>query len=164
MNPTSSDRSDLTLAGESPQLACTWWSSLMDAALRRQVAERAQHRCEYWGLAQVHQPVVLFHVEHILAQQHGGSDAIENLALACHRCNLQKGPNLSSIDPETGELTRLFHPRKDRSLDHFSLRNGRIVGLTAIGRTTAALLLMNTPDRVQLRLAIGQTDGPPSKD
>jgi hypothetical protein len=128
----------------------------MEAVLRRQVAERAQHRCEYCGVAQIHQPVVVFHVEHILAQQHGGSDSIDNLALSCHRCNLQKGPNLASIDPDTGELTRLFHPRNDRWLDHFSVRHGRILGLTAIGRTTAALLLMNTPDRVELRLAIGQ--------
>jgi hypothetical protein len=128
----------------------------MDAVLRRQVAERAQHGCEYCGLAQIHQPLVAFHVEHILAQQHGGSDSIDNLALSCHRCNLQKGPNLASIDPDTGELTRLFHPRSDRWLDHFSVRHGRILGLTAIGRTTATLLLMNTPDRVELRLAIGQ--------
>jgi HNH endonuclease len=126
----------------------------MDSALRRRVVERAQHRCEYCGLAEALQSVVLFHVEHVVARHHGGDDFMENLALACHRRNLQKGPNLSSIDPETGELTRLFHPRKDRWSDHFALQEGRILGRTSIGRTTAALLLMNTPDRVQLRLAL----------
>jgi hypothetical protein len=31
---------------------------------------------------------------------------------------------------------------------------GRIVGLTVIGRTTVELLQMNTPDRIELRLAL----------
>ncbi|HXK00748.1 MAG TPA: HNH endonuclease [Verrucomicrobiae bacterium] len=48
------------------------------------------------------------HVEHIIAKQHGGSGDAENLALACHRCNLQKGPNLTGIDPQTAEVARLF--------------------------------------------------------
>jgi hypothetical protein len=34
-------------------------------------------------------------------------------------CNTRKGPNLSGLDPQTGELTRLFHPRQDRWQDHF---------------------------------------------
>jgi len=126
----------------------------MDAAQRRRIIERAQNRCEYCHLSQVHQPVVPFHIEHIIARQHGGNDSIDNLALACHRCNLQKGPNLASLDPETRELTRLFHPRDDRWPDHFVISEGRIVGKTPIGRTTAELLLMNTPERVQLRLLL----------
>jgi 5-methylcytosine-specific restriction endonuclease McrA len=82
----------------------------MDPALRRVVVERAGHRCEYCHLHCDHQPAVPFHLEHILARQHGGDDSLVNLALACHRCNLRKGPNLSGLDPETGQLTRLFHP------------------------------------------------------
>jgi 5-methylcytosine-specific restriction endonuclease McrA len=35
---------------------------------------------------------------------------LENLALACIDCNLQKGPNLSGIDPETRKVTELFIP------------------------------------------------------
>jgi len=84
-----------------------------------------------------------------------------NLALACHRCNLRKGPNLSTLDPETGELTRLFHPRQDRWNGHFEFQQGRNIGLTAVGRTTAALFQMNTPDRIELRrqlLAAGLWD------
>jgi hypothetical protein len=31
----------------------------------------------------------------------GGSDDPDNLALACHHCNLHKGPNLAGVDPRT---------------------------------------------------------------
>lgn len=123
----------------------------MSAALRSVVTERAGHRCEYCRLRQDHQPLVPFHVEHITARQHGGGDSTEKLALACHRCNLHKGPNLAGLDPESRELTRLFHPRQDRWSEHFALREGMIVGLTPIGSATAALLQMNTPDRIELR-------------
>jgi len=123
----------------------------MDPALRRLVFERAHFRCEYCRLQCDHQAAVAFHLEHIIARQHGGTDSPDNLALACHRCNLRKGPNLASLDPETGELTRLFHPRQDHWNGHFNFQNGRIIGLTPVGRTTAALLQMNTPDRLELR-------------
>jgi hypothetical protein len=123
----------------------------MHAALRRLVEERAGWRCEYCRLHHDFQPLTPFHVEHIVARQHGREDSPENLALACHRCNLHKGPNLSGIDPKTSELTRLFNPRQDKWTEHFELREARIIGLTSIGRTTAELLRMNTPDRVELR-------------
>jgi HNH endonuclease len=123
----------------------------MHAALRRMVEERAGQRCEYCRLLHDFQPLSPFHVEHIIARQHGGENSPENLALACHRCNFRKGPNLTGIDPESGELTRLFHPRKDLWTEHFELRQSRIVGLTSVGRTTAALFQMNTTDRIELR-------------
>jgi HNH endonuclease len=132
------------LAGESPRI-------LMQAALRKLVEVRAGYRCEYCRLHHDFQPLAAFHVEHIIARQHGGQDTSENLALACHRCNLHKGPNLTSRDPETEALTRLFHPRQDRWTEHFEFRQATIIGLTAIGRTTATLLQMNTPDRIDLR-------------
>lgn len=95
-----------------------------------------------------------FHVEHIIARQHGGDDSLSNLALACHRCNLRKGPNLTGLDPQTGGLTRLFHPRQDFWAVHFVFQQGHIAGQTVIGRTTAALLQMNTPDRIELRVSL----------
>lgn len=123
----------------------------MRADLRRLVVERAGQRCEYCLLHRDHQTSVSFHVEHITARQHGGQDLAENLALACHRCNLRKGPNLTAVDPQTGELTRLFHPRQDVWEGHFELRDARIVGLTPKGRATTALFQMNSPDRIELR-------------
>jgi len=52
----------------------------------------------------------------VVPRQHGGTDDPGNLALACHRCNLRKGPNLTGIDPITGEIVPLFDPRRDRWL------------------------------------------------
>ena len=72
----------------------------------------------------------MFHIEHIIAKQHGGGEAEDNLALACHRCNLQEGPNLSGIDPDTGALVPLFHPHRDLWGEHLQLRSFRIEGLT----------------------------------
>lgn len=126
----------------------------MEAEVRRKIIGRAGHRCEYCRLHETHQPLVAFHVEHIVARQHGGDDSPGNLALACQRCNLRKGTNLTGRDPETNQVTRLFHPRQDRWDEHFELRGGEIVGLSAVGRTTAALLRMNSPDRIELRLEL----------
>ena len=92
-----------------------------------------------------------FHVEHIVARQHGGSDDLDNLALSCRRCNLYKGPNLSALDPETGHHTVLFNPRLDRWPDHFTHAEGVIVGRTPVGRATVALLRMNDEPRSDLR-------------
>ncbi|HXK07029.1 MAG TPA: HNH endonuclease [Verrucomicrobiae bacterium] len=55
-------------------------------------------------------------MEHIIAKQHGGPDDADNLALACHRCNLRKGPNLTGIDPQTAEVARPSQPTSSASL------------------------------------------------
>jgi hypothetical protein len=90
-------------------------------------------------------------LDHIIASQHGGSTTPENLALSCWDCNHVKGPNLASVDPLTGEIAQLFHPRRDRWSDHFRLDGGRIAGLTASGRVTVFLLQFNAPERVRQR-------------
>lgn len=122
----------------------------MDAKLRQLVWQRAQDCCEYCGLRQAQDPL-RFHVEHITSRQHGGKDVPENLALAGHHCNLLKGPNLCGLDPQTGDLTRLFHPRLDHWNEHFTRRGGEIIGLSGLGRTTVSLLRMNEDGRLQLR-------------
>ncbi len=53
---------------------------------RMEVRQRANGRCEYCMLPEEASEVA-FHVEHIRAKQHGGSDDLSNLALACDRCN-----------------------------------------------------------------------------
>jgi hypothetical protein len=126
----------------------------MDESLRQLVRERAANRCEYCRIPQHALSWATFHIEHIRARQHGGSDEPENLALACRRCNLFKGPNLSAIDPETDELLPLFNPRTDIWTDHFADIDHRIVGRTSIGRATAELLDMNDADRIQIRFEL----------
>ena len=54
----------------------------MDAKTRARGWERAGHRCEYCQLRQDDSPLALLHVEHILPRFHGGSDDLDNLALA----------------------------------------------------------------------------------
>ena len=122
----------------------------MDAASSQLVRQRAGHRCEYCRLAEKHS-ALRFHLEHVIAKQHHGADDLENLALASPECNYQKGTNLTGVDPDTGTVTRLFHPRQDRWSDHFAWEDARIVGRTPIGRTTAWLLEMNTGDRLRWR-------------
>lgn len=133
----------------------------MEPAIRNEVRQRAGNRCEYCRLRQQDEEENPFHIEHIIALQHGGTDAQENLALACSWCNAVKGPNLSSIDPDSGELTRLYHPRKDLWEDHFRREGPYILGLTAVGRTTAWLLRFNDTDNLTQRhllLELGELD------
>ena len=82
----------------------------------------------------------------------------EYFAFACWSCNLKKGPNLSGIDPETGQMAALFHPRKDAWLEHFSAHVGtliplgiEILGLTPIGRATVRVLGLNDEMRQMAR-------------
>lgn len=95
--------------------------------------------------------MAVLHVEHIIPSVHGGSDNIDNLALACIDCNLHKGTNLTGIDPETNELAPLFHPRKERWYEHFEWRGIYLIGKTAVGRTTIRVLDMNSEDQLLLR-------------
>lgn len=122
----------------------------MDVATRQLVRARAGDRCEYCLIRQEHAEA-RHHVEHIQAKQHGGADDQSNLALACIHCNSYKGPNLAGIDPEGGELTPLFNPRRDGWAQHFAVRGALIVGLTPIGRTTVSVLAMNARHRLDVR-------------
>lgn len=123
----------------------------LPSALRLAVAERAQRACEYCRLPEGI-GFILLEVDHIIAEQHGGRTETENLAYACMICNRHKGPNLSSIDPRTGERTWLYNPRTQRWEDHFQLNHdGTISGVTAEGRATAFLLEFNAFDRAQDR-------------
>lgn len=126
----------------------------MDAALREVVRLRAADCCEYCRLHQDQEPFFTFQIEHIIAKQHGGPDTAGNLAWACHHCNLHKGPNLSGIDPETGKMVRLFHPRKHKWDRHFRWDGAILVGRTPIGRATVAVLGINLPNRLALREAL----------
>lgn len=121
------------------------------AALRRSVHERARGCCEYCGIPET-VCFVLHEVDHVIAEQHGGITSFDNLALACFVCNKRKGPNLASIDPETGMVTPLFNPRMDIRADHLLLvANGEWRALTKFGRATVFLLDLNQPDRIQER-------------
>jgi len=80
-----------------------------------------------------------------------GAELNSPLALSCLHCNARKGPNIAGIDPVTGHLTRLYHPRDDSWAEPFAWEDAEIGGRTAVGRTTIQVLDMNQPDFVRLR-------------
>ena len=54
-----------------------------------EVAKRANFKCEYCGLNILESVYTyeLFQIDHIMPVSHGGSDTIDNYALACKLCN-----------------------------------------------------------------------------
>ena len=109
---------------------------MISAQIRTHVRERAQDACEYCHPHQDDSPLAALHVEHVIPKVHGGSDDLENLALACIDFNLHKGTNLTGIDPETNQITQLFHPRRQAWDDHFEWQGVYLVGRSATGRST----------------------------
>jgi hypothetical protein len=87
----------------------------------------------------------------VIALKHGGASDETNLALACFDCNRFKGSDIASLDPETGALCPLFHPRSDVWATHFATQAGAVVARTAVARATVALLRINAPARVEVR-------------
>jgi hypothetical protein len=109
--------------------------------------------CEYCRMPQQFDPLA-FQIDHIIAQQHNGPTIAENLALSCFADNHHKGPNIAGIDPDSGRMERLFHPRTDSWPDHFEWRGAILFGRTSVGRTTIAVLRINLPHHVAHRTAL----------
>lgn len=127
----------------------------VSASLRRMVFERAAGNCEYCLIPEA-LALASHQVDHVISEKHGGQTTSENLALSCSFCNQAKGSDVGSIDSETGEFIRLYHPRCDRWRDRFWINEvtGEILGGSPVGRVTARLLQMNRtvylPERLLL--------------
>lgn len=122
----------------------------ISSSIRQYVNERAAGCCEYCLLPET--AVLAAHeMDHIISRKHGGSSELNNLALSCALCNKHKGSDLTSIDPDTGEIVPLYHPRQDSWPEHFQLREAQFVGLTPTGRVTIRLLQLNRSDRIEER-------------
>ena len=100
-----------------------------------------------------------FQIDHIISRQHGGESSIENVAFSCFHCNTHKGPNVAGLDPETGEVVRLFHPRTDVWARHFQWAGAALIGVTVVGRVTIGVLAINDSDYVAARLALIEEGG-----
>jgi hypothetical protein len=122
----------------------------MDDELRQLVWDRAAYTCEYCRLPQQFD-ILPFQIDHIIAVKHHGPTSADNLALCCYNENAHKGPNIAGIDPATGELTRLFNPRRDNWDEHFAWNGPELIGRSAVGRTTIDVLNINLSDRVEHR-------------
>ena len=128
----------------------------LSQAQRRLVYARAGNCCEYCRESAT-STTVSFHVDHIRPLKHGGTDDEDNLCLACFNCNMYKSHDLTGIDPETDEITPLYHPRQQTWADHFRLESDmRITGLSPEGRTTVRVMQMNLEERVESRQALAE--------
>lgn len=127
----------------------------MKESLRQLVLNRAAATCEYCRVPQSFDPLP-FTIDHIKPQYHHGPTTAENLCVCCFQCNTYKAVNVAGYDPETNQLSELFNPRRDTWENHFVSRTGWIVGMTAIGRTTADVLRLNLAERVEHRRLLAE--------
>lgn len=117
-------------------------------SLYETVRQRAQYRCEY-----CHYPELLssapLTIDHIQPQSLGGSDELDNLALACRRCNERRYNFTTGIDPDTKADYPLFNPRQQQWSEHFiwSVDALQIIGKTPYGRATCNRLDLNDERR-----------------
>jgi len=113
------------------------------ARLRQQIADRDGHRCSYCRSPElVGVPMV---IDHVIPQKAGGTADMNNLALACYRCNEFKGARLNATDPQIGETVPLFNPCTQEWHRHFAWSDDGlcIIGRTATGRATVEALRLN---------------------
>lgn len=75
---------------------------------QQKVRDRAKYLCEY-----CHSPErsssVMFTIDHLIPQSIDGSDELDNLALACRRCNERRYNFTTAIDPQTQEEVAVYH-------------------------------------------------------
>ena len=128
--------------------------------LRRDVASRADRRCEYCRMPEA-ELLAGCEVDHIISRKHGGLSDLANLAFSCERCNRAKGTDVGSVFGPERRFIRFFNPRIDRWEDHFRLKGGGIEPLTEVGEVTARLLRLNAPDRVLQRWSLQQVGAYP---
>ena len=86
--------------------------------LRNRVAAEARYRCGY-GLAVEAIVGIPMEIDHIIPESLGGPTEPDNLWLACSLCNGHKGNRIAAPDPTTGEVVRLFDPRRQVWAEHF---------------------------------------------
>jgi hypothetical protein len=101
-----------------------------------------------WGQA------TTFPIDHVIPRILNGSGELDNLALACFKCNARKWAHVDGFDPEANQVVRLFNPRIDHWAEHFrwsDSRPGILEGLSSVGRATISRLDMNDPELIAAR-------------
>jgi hypothetical protein len=129
---------------------------------RNLIKQRANNCCEYCK-SQAKFSSDSFSIEHIIPRSKGGTSDLDNLAVACQGCNNFKYSHTQAIDPITGELAQLYHPRQQDWQDHFTWSRNltQMLGLTPIGRATIERLRLNREGVVNLRQALASIDQHP---
>jgi HNH endonuclease len=113
-------------------------------ATKQSVRERARYLCEYCHSLEL-LSANRFTIDHIIPISLGGSDDLDNLALACRRCNERRYNFVAGIDPQTQEIVPIFNPRQQQWAEHFvwTLDGTVIQGSTPIGRATCIRFDLN---------------------
>lgn len=129
--------------------------SRLTPAQKEQVVLRVNKCCEYCQSQENFSPDS-FSVEYIVPRSEGGTFDLSNLALACQGCNNRKYTSTSWVDPLTGEMVPLYHPRQHDWGDHFIWGHDYtlVIGITPTGRATIEKLQLNRSGVVNLRQAL----------
>ncbi|MEL7352066.1 MAG: HNH endonuclease signature motif containing protein [Cyanobacteria bacterium P01_A01_bin.116] len=116
----------------------------INALVKSKIRQRANYLCEYCHSSE-EASTSQFTIDHLQPKSRQGTDALTNLALACHRCNIRRYNFTTGIDPTTQSITPLFNPRIHKWSEQFSWSSDslRIIGVNAIGRATCLRLDMN---------------------
>ena len=123
--------------------------------MRKFVAHRANHRCEYCHLLES-DAYYSHQIEHIISLKHGGLTILLNLAFACSHCNNFKGTDLATMLLPNRTLIPLFNPREHIWEQHFKVVDCVFYAKTLIGEATIKVLKLNDVDRVIERQIIAQ--------
>lgn len=124
---------------------------------RREIATRANFRCEYCLLAE-RVSYFSFHIEHIRSIKHGGNNNLENLAYCCPDCNFYKGTDVGTFVGSELNLVRFFNPRIDIWQEHFEIQDAKIYGKSEIGTATIQIFKFNEIDRLIFRKQLSDLD------
>ena len=116
----------------------------LPAALRHKVIKRAKGLCEYCRTDSDFSDSS-FDVEHIIPVSQNGIAELDNLALACHGCNLKKSDKTEGFDAVSGKISRLFNPRENIWKEHFGWTQDYLIAvdLTPVGRVTVEVMQLN---------------------
>lgn len=130
---------------------------------KNKIIARAGGRCEYCKYPAKYSPSP-FVMEHVIPLAAGGETSEETLAYSCQGCNGHKYVKINAIDPVSGELVMLYHPRQQPWEEHFTWSDDKlsIIGLTPAGRATVKALHLNRSEVVNLRkITIRTGEHPP---
>lgn len=100
--------------------------SLLALYLKETLSEQQNHRCCFcgvrmgYGLGLDVQPTF----EHVLPRSHGGSDSLDNLVIACHRCNTTRGYASDLGTPRQSKLITIED--RLRTLEVFLIDNNSV--------------------------------------
>jgi 5-methylcytosine-specific restriction endonuclease McrA len=132
---------------------------LLSKKLKARVFQWGENRCSYCLLPQKYIFGFTLHCEHIYPVEKGGTNAEENLCLACAWCNSAKSTTTEALDPVTETTARLYNPRKEKWTDHFEwdpIDLKVLCGKTPTGRATIIALDMNAYRCLEARAILMQ--------